>query len=232
MVQNITAFIILAAFMLIPLYMGMVAGRKAMPTTEDFFVQGRAMGSIAVFFTVAATWWSAFAFLGSNAFFYSRGPVYWTAIAWNLLFGILYFVIGKRVWYFGKKNNYITPSDFFRDQYGSTFLANLIAVIMIVFTLPYLQIQLTGGAYLIEVATGGMVPWKIGGLLFYAVIVVYVWAGGLRAVAWTDIFYGILLFFGMIFAGFYMTAKVGGVEALFAKLKETAPAALDRKSVV
>ncbi len=226
MLQNITAFVILAAFMLIPLYMGMVAGKKSIPTTEDFFVQGRAMGSIAVFFTVAATWWSAFAFLGSNAYFYSKGPVYWTAIAWNLLFGLLYFVIGKRVWYFGKRNNYITPSDFFRDQYGSKFLANLIAVIMIVFTLPYLQIQLTGGAYLIEVATGGMVPWKIGGLLFYAVIVIYVWAGGLRAVAWTDIFYGILLFFGMIFAGFYMAAKVGGTTQLFQTLKQTMPEAL------
>lgn len=97
---------------------------------------------------------------------------------------------------------------------------------MLLFTLPYLQIQLTGGAYLIEVASGGLIPWKIGGLLFYAVIVVYVWAGGLRAVAWTDIFYGVLLFFGMIFAGFYVAGKVGGVSSLFQTLKETAPEAL------
>jgi len=226
MVQNISAIVILAAFMLIPLYMGMVAGKKSMPTTEDFFVQGRAMGSIAVFFTVAATWWSSFAFLGSNAYFYSKGPVYWTAIAWNLLFGILYYSFGKRIWFYGKENNYITPSDFFRGQYGSPFLANLIAIVMLVFTLPYLQIQLTGGAYLIEVASGGLIPWKIGGLLFYAVIVIYVWAGGLRAVAWTDIFYGILLFFGMIFAGFYIASKVGGTTKLFETLKQTAPEAL------
>ena len=226
MAQNIVAVLILGLFMLIPLYMGVVAKKKSIPTTEDFFVQGRAMGSFAVFFTVAATWWSAFAFLGSNAFFYTRGPVYWTAIAWNIFFGVLYFVIGKRIWYYGKENNYITPSDFFRGQYGSPFLANLITVIMLLFTLPYLQIQLTGGAYLIEVASGGLIPWKIGGLLFYAVIVVYVWAGGLRAVAWTDIFYGVLLFFGMIFAGFYVAAKVGGVAELFQTLRQTAPEAL------
>ncbi len=224
--QNVIAILIIALFMLIPLWMGAVASKKAVPTTEDFFVQGRGMGSIAVFFTVAATWWSSFAFLGSNAYFYTKGPVYWTAIAWNILFGIMYFVVGKRIWFYGKENNYITASDFFEHQYGSKFLANLVAIIMLLFTLPYLQIQLTGGAYLLEVASGGLIPWKLGGIIFYVVIIIYVWAGGLRAVAWTDIFYGILLFFGMIFAGFYLAAKVGGVNELFATLRETAPESL------
>ncbi|MDR2109913.1 MAG: sodium:solute symporter family protein [Spirochaetaceae bacterium] len=226
MLQNFSAIAILGLFMFIPLCMGLVANKKLLPTTEDFFVQGRAMGSVAVFFTVAATWWSAFAFLGSNGYFYAQGPVYWTAIAWNLLFGFLYYFIGKRIWFYGHKNNCITASDFFRKLYGSPALANLVAIVMLVFTIPYLQVQLTGGAYLIEVASGGLIPWKIGGLLFYAVIVVYVWAGGLRAVAWTDIFYGILLFFGMVFAGFYLAAKVGGTTALFRTLKQTAPESL------
>lgn len=224
--QTAAALVIIGLFMAIPLVMGEIARRRSMPTTEDFFVQGRAMGSFAVFFTVAATWWSAFAFLGSNAYFYSRGPVYWTAIAWNLLFGVIYYAVGKRIWFVGKKNGYITPSDFFRDQYGSEFLGVVIGLIMLIFTLPYLQIQLTGGAYLIEVASGGLIPWKIGGLIFYAVIVIYVWAGGLRAVAWTDIFYGILLFFGMVFAGFFVAAKVGGTAQLFQTLRQTAPEAL------
>lgn len=71
---DLGAVVIIAAFMLIPLAMGAVASRKALPTTEDFFVQGRGMGSVAVFFTVAATWWSAFAFLGSNASPISSSP--------------------------------------------------------------------------------------------------------------------------------------------------------------
>jgi len=226
MSQSIIALIIIGFFMGIPLWMGAVANKKSLPTTEDFFVQGRAMGSFAVFFTVAATWWSSFAFLGSNAYFYTKGPVYWTAIAWNIFFGVLYYLVGKRVWFYGKKFNCITPSDFFNVHYQSKTLNMLITLVMLLFTLPYLQIQLTGGAYLIEVASKGLIPWKIAGLIFYAVIVIYVWAGGLRAVAWTDIFYGVLLFFGMIFAGFYVAAKVGGVEALFAQLKQTAPESL------
>ena len=74
--QEIMALLIIALFMLIPLAMGAVAGKKSIPTTEDYFVQGRGMGSVAVFFTVAATWWSAFAFMGSNSWFFLEGPLY------------------------------------------------------------------------------------------------------------------------------------------------------------
>ena len=221
--QNIGALAIIALFMLIPLAMGAIAGKKSVPTTEDFFLQGRGMGSLAVFFTVAATWWSAFAFMGSNAFFYLKGPLYWTAIAWNILFGLLYFGVGKRVWFYGKVNNYITPKDFFKHQYGSEALGNIVAVIMLVFTLPYLQIQLTGGAYLIEVASGGLIRFEFAALLFYLVIIIYVWSGGLRAVAWTDIFYGILLFFGMIFGGFYIANLLGGPADMFEQIREIKP---------
>lgn len=220
------AVLVMTIFLAVPIAMGGIARRRALPTTEDFFVQGRSMASIAVFFTVAATWWSAFAFLGSVGYFYTRGPVYWTALAWNILFGLLYYVIGKRVWFYGKENNYMTPSDFFAGQYGSKFLTNLVAFVMIIFTIPYLQIQLTGGAYLLEVTSGGLVPFRIAGLIFYAVIIIYVWAGGLRAIAWTDIFYGVLLFFGMITAGFFIVSRVGGVSALFETLKQTAPECL------
>ncbi|MDO4544759.1 MAG: sodium:solute symporter family protein [Bacillota bacterium] len=223
--QNIMALLIIALFMLIPLAMGAIAGRKSIPTTEDYFVQGRGMGSVAVFFTVAATWWSAFAFMGSNSWFFLEGPLYWTAIAWNIFFGVLYFVIGKKVWYFGKLNNLITPKDFFLLHYGSESLGNIVAVICLVFTLPYLQIQLSGGAYLIEVASNGVIPFWLAALLFYLVIIIYVWSGGLRAVAWTDIFYGVLLFFGMVFAGLYIVNidEVGGVKSMFDFIQEGTP---------
>ena len=221
--SQVGALVIIGLFMLIPLAMGAVAGKKSIPTTEDFFVQGRGMSSIAVFFTVAATWWSAFAFMGSNAYFYSKGPLYWTAIAWNILFGVLYYVIGKRVWFVGKINNYITPKDFFKHQYGSEALGNIVAVIMLVFTLPYLQIQLTGGAYLIEVASGGLIKFQFAALLFYLVIIIYVWSGGLRAVAWTDIFYGVLLFFGMIYGGIYIANLLGGPAEMFEQVRAVKP---------
>ena len=122
MSQNIIALCVIGFFMIFPLAIGFVAQRKASGSAEDYFIQSRSMGPVAVFFSVAATWWSAFAFLGSNGYFYTTGPLYWTAIAWNVLFGILYFGVGKKIWYFGKLNGYVTATDFFKHQYGSVGL--------------------------------------------------------------------------------------------------------------
>jgi solute:Na+ symporter, SSS family len=224
--HQVLPILIIGAYMFIPLYIGTKAGEKDLNTPEDFFIQSRSMSSVSVFFTVMATWWSAFAFLGSNAFFYSKGPVYWTTIGWDFLFGVLFYVIGKRIWFYGKLNHYITASDFFKDMYGSDHLGDLVAGIMLLFTIPYLQIQLAGGAYLIEVASNGLIPWEMGGLIFCLVIIIYVWTGGLRAVAWADIFYAVLILFSIIFSGIYIVSQVGGMTVLFKTLEQAAPEVL------
>lgn len=223
MSQNVIALLVIGSFMVFPLVIGFAAKSKSRATAEDYFIQSRAMGGIAVFFSVAATWWSAFAFLGSNGYFYTTGPMYWTAIAWNILFGVMYFGVGKKIWYMGKLNNYVTATDFFNHQYGSVKLGNFVAIILIVCTIPYLQIQLSGGAYLIQVASGELIPFALAAMLFYIVIIIYVWAGGIRAIAWCDIFYGVLLFFGMVFAGFYVASLVGGPAAMFHQVEEMFP---------
>jgi len=173
-----------------------------------------------LFFTVYATWMSAFAFLGASGYFYEMGPVYMTAFGWDALFGLLFMLIGKRVWYYGKANHYITPTDFFNDIFGYKPLNIIVTVVMILFTIPYLQIQLSGGAYIIEIASNGLIPWRISGLIFYLIIIIYLWAGGLRAVALTDIFYATCLFLSMLFIGFFLIQKAGGMEYVFRTIAE------------
>ena len=220
---EILGVVVIGFFLLIPLVLGTIASRFSKSTTADYFVQGRAMGSVAVFFTVTATWWSAFAFLGSNASFYLDGPLFWTALVWNIFFGVMYYWIGKRVWFHGKRGDYLTARDFFADLFGSSKLATFIAIVLLVFTVPHLQIQLTGGAYLMEVASGGVVPFWLGGLLFYVVIIVYVWAGGVRAIAWTDIFYGVSIFLGLIVSGIFVVGHVGGMGTMFDEIQQVNP---------
>src|SRR5699024_2464633 len=112
---------IIFLFLFIPLIVGFIAATKSKSTSSDYFIQGRGMGSVAAFFTVAATWWSSFAFLGSNASFYTDGPVYLTAFGWNILFGYLYYLVGKRIWYFGKIFYYLTPSVYLGCFYKNVY---------------------------------------------------------------------------------------------------------------
>lgn len=215
--MNIMTIILLIifAFMFIPLILAEIARSKARRTLEDFFLHGRTMPLIMVFFTVYATWVSSFAFLGSTTSFYYNGPLYMTCFAWDVLFALLFMLIGNRIWFYGKINGYMTATDFFADIYRSRLLSCTVTFVVMIFTIPYLIIQLFSGALLIETVSRGIIPWPTAGILFYFIIIIYLWAGGLRAVAMTDIYYGILIFISMILSGFLLLHKAGGLEKMF-----------------
>ncbi|MDO4552032.1 MAG: sodium:solute symporter family protein [Bacillota bacterium] len=212
---------VIFVFTFIPLILAEVARKSALPTVEDFFLQSREMSLLLSFFTIYATWVSSFAFLGATSSFYSTGPVYLTCFAWNALFGLLFMVMGRRLWRYGKRRGYVTPTDFFNDIYRYRPLNLIVTAVMLLFTIPYLMIQLSGGAYLIETVTEGLIPWRAAGLVFYLVIIIYLWAGGLRAVAMADVFYGSLVFLSMLVTGFFLIRKAGGVETAFHFIMET-----------
>lgn len=216
-------FIILIAFTVIPLIIGSLASQKSVLTLHDYFLCNRSMNTAVSFFTIYATWWSSFAFLGSISYFYSVGSVYWTGIAWNVLFGLLFMLFGVKIFRYGKARGYLTPINFFNDIYQSQRLNQIVIFIMILFTIPYIQIQFYGGALIIEIATKGLIPWQICALIFYLVMIIYLWAGGLRAVAWTDIFYGVFIFFGMLASGMILVGKVGGIDEIFMRIIEHRP---------
>jgi SSS family solute:Na+ symporter len=221
--ERLPALAIIFVFTFIPLWIGELSKKSSLDNVEDFFLHSRKMPLPVLFLTVYATWWSSFAFLGSTSYFYSKGPIYLTAIAWNILFGVLFYLIGKRIWFYGKSQKFVTPTDFFSYFYNHKYLNMAVTATMLLFTILYLQIQLAGGAYLIEVASGGIIPWWVSGLIFYLVIAIYLWSGGLRAVAWADIFYSFLIFFGMIISGLYLSHKAGGIGYLFHQVEEIDP---------
>lgn len=209
---------IIFIFSFVPLILAEISRVKSMPSIEDFFVCNRSLSTFLYFFTIYSTWYSAFAVMGSSAHFYLNGPVYMTTFAWNALFAICLFFIGRRIWFYGEQHKYMTPSDFFQDIYRSKPLTLLVTIILFVFTLPYVQIQFSGAAYLIDIASHGKIPWEIAGFIFYTIMVVYLWAGGLHAVALTDVFFGTLVFLTMLGTGFLLTREAGGIHQIFHEL--------------
>lgn len=219
MTATTPVLMIIFCFVFTPLILAEFARKQSLPTMEDFFLQSRNMPTHLVFFTVYATWMSAFAFIGATVYFYVRGPVYMTALAWDIFFGLLFMVVGRRLWHLGKKHGYLTPTDFFDDVFHCPVLNVTVTLVLAAFTVPYLQIQLSCGAYLIEAVSGGLIPWQISGLIFYLVIIIYLWAGGLRAVALADMFYGIFLFFSILGIGFYLMKQAGGIAYVFSSIE-------------
>lgn len=215
--------IIIFLFTFIPLVLAEFARKDSGTTASEFFLQDRKMPFILLFFTVYATWVSSFAVLGATGLFYDKGPLYMTCFAWNVFFGLLFMSVGRRLWFYGKTYALMTPSDFFHFIYKDSSFSTLVTIVIILFTIPYLMIQLYGGAIIIETISGGMIPWRVSGLIFYAVIIIYLWSGGLKAVALTDVFYGSLTFITMLLTGFLLIKRAGGLTHSFQIIMEASP---------
>ena len=198
MITNAIRLLIICMFAFVPLLLGEFARNKAVYNTSDFILQGRKLKTFPMYATVFATWMSIFAFIGGIAYFYEQGPIYMTTVGWDALFAVLFIVLGRRIWHYGKVHNYMTPTDFFADIYDSKSLNTLVTVVTILSTMVYLQVQIVGGLLVMNVATGGIISSYVGGIIFFSILVIYLWAGGLRAVVMTDIFYGILIVLAIV----------------------------------
>ncbi len=203
---------IIIAYIAIVLVIGEIARRKGEKTIVDFFVAGRKLGTFAVFWLSAGTWWSALAFLGSNGWFYGKGITFLANLMTNAIFGLILVVVGVRVWRLGRRLGYVSPGDIVEDYYSSKLLRFLLAIVLIAFTIPYMQVQIMGSAYIFEASTQGLVPFWLGALIVTLTIMIYTAIGGKRAAAWTNIIQGILLTFGIFVGGAIIVSLAGGPQ--------------------
>ena len=226
MIINAVNLLIICVFAFVPLLLGEKARNLASGSLEDFILQGRRMRLFPMYATVFSTWMSAFAFMGGIGYFFEKGPIYMTTVGWDMLFAVLFIALGRRIWHYGKTRGFMTATDFFRGIYGSERLCFLVTAITLVCTMLYLQAQIAGAVIVIQVGTGGKISPFMGGVIFFAILVIYLWAGGLRAVAMTDVFYGVLIVVAMISTGIFLAHSAGGVEEVFRSIVESDPQAV------
>jgi len=183
-------------YILVTIVLGVLANRAMSVDLEDFLLYGRKAGFVVLYLTVVATYHSAFAFLGSSGFFYRHGIGFWEAGTWTVLTGAITYTLGVRIWALGKRFSYITPADMLADFYESEAVRVVTALVSVLFTILYIQVQAQGLGYIISVASGDRISFEIGTLLLMIVAGGYLMAGGLRAVYWTDVVQGIWMYVG------------------------------------
>lgn len=181
-------------YLLATIVLGVLANRHTSVDMEDFLLYGRRAGFVVLYLTVVATFHSAFAFLGSGGFFYTHGIGFWMAGTWTVLVGAITYVLGTRIWALGKAFGYMTPADMLADFYESEAVRVVVALVSVVFTVLYIQVQAQGLGYIINVASGGRISFEVGTLILLAVAAAYLMAGGLRAVYWTDVLQGVWMY--------------------------------------
>ncbi len=204
---------VLIGYFLVVLAIGLVARTRWKSTPETYFLANRQFGTLILLATMTATNFSAFTVFGTSGAGYRDGYAFFPIMGFGTGFmALTFWIIGRKIRRVGSDNQLVTPPELVKTLYKSPALSLLFAVVMIIFTIPYLALQPMAAGYALEELVG--LPYFSGCVLVTGIILLYTLRGGLRAVAWTDLFQGILMFVLLAVSMFMVAGHFGGfVEA-------------------
>jgi solute:Na+ symporter, SSS family len=187
------ALLIILATIVFSALVGVVAGRRVKMNLENWTVGGRRFGIVLIWLLMAGEIYTTFTFLGASGWAYSRGaPTFYILIYGTLAYTASFFIL-PAVWRFGKRFGLHTQPDFFIKRYGSRGLGVLVAVIGVVSIIPYLQLQLTGLGFIVEVSSNGAIHSNLAILLAFVLTCAFVFTSGIRGAAWVSIIKDVLM---------------------------------------
>ncbi len=177
-------------------------GARSAKTSTDYFLAGRSIGIWVFVLAATATSFSGWTFVGHPGKIFTDGLPYAFASFYALTIPLTGVLFLRRQWVLGKAYNYITPGEMYSDYYGGNTMRLLTVLVALLFSVPYLGVQLKASGSLFNVLTDGLVPVNVGMVALSTVVMIYVASGGLRSVAFVDCAQAILLALGITILGF------------------------------
>ncbi len=194
-----------------------IKGARQTKTASDYFIAGRGIGLWVFVLAATATSFSGWTFVGHPGTIYSVGLPYAFASFYAITIPFTGVLFLKRQWLLGKRFGYITPGEMFSDYYRSDAMRLLTVVVAMVFSVPYLGVQLKASGLLFNRLLAGtpmentvFASVEGGAIMLSVVVFIYVSSGGLRSVAYVDCAQCILLALGIVALGFIALELVGG----------------------
>ena len=190
-------FLFMMAMLTVSIYLRNAASKKSSGNfLNEYFTGSRSLGGFVLAMTTVATYSSVSSFVGGpgQAWDIGFGWIYMSVIQVTALFLVLG-ILGKKMAIVSRKINAVTVIDVIRHRYQSDVLANVSAIIIVLFFSATMVAQFVGGAKLFEAVTG--YSYVVGLVVFGLVVVIYTAVGGFRGVAITDALCAIAMLIGM-----------------------------------
>ncbi len=223
----VTRIIVLASYFLIVITLGFVARSRLKDSPSGYFLAGRGLGTFVLICTMAATNFSAFTVFGASGAGYRDGLAFFPIMAFGTGFmALTFWLIGRKIWQLGKEHGLVTPAELVTKLYNNRWLSLLFAIVMIVFTVPYIALQPMAGGMVLTGLFGIDQIW--GAAIVTGIILIYTLRGGLRAVAWTDVFQGLLMVSLMIAALIMVASHYGGLTSALENVRDNYPELFSR----
>ena len=220
-----TSLAVIIAIVALGATIGFMAGMRRKMDLEQWTVGGRGFGVVLLYLLMAGEVYTTFAFLGASGWAYSRGGPSLYILAYLTLAYIVAFFILPPIWEVGRKYGMQTVSDFFSVRYGSKYLAGFVCIVGIASFIPYLQLQLTGLGIIASIASFDSISRTAGMTISVCVLVAFVFASGVRAVAWVSVLKDILMVSAALAIGIGVPyIHFGGIGPMFAALAHSHPA--------
>ena len=204
---------VLISYFVIVLVIGFIARTRWKSTPETYFLADRKLGTLILLGTMVATNFSAFTVFGTSGAGYRDGYAFFPIMGFGTGFmALTFWIIGRKIRRIGQEQCLVTPPELVKHLYQSPVLSFMFALVMIIFTIPYLALQPMAAGYALEALLG--LPYFYGCVIVTAIILLYTLRGGLRAVAWTDLFQGAVMFILLVAALIMVAWHHGGfIEA-------------------
>ena len=207
--------------------LGFLGRRRPAADLAEWTVAGRRFGVTTMWLLQAGEVFTTFTFLGTAGLVASSGAASFYSMPYVPLGYVVLYFIAPLLWRRARKRGYLTQADFFAGTYGSRTLGVLVAVLGVVFLLPYLQLQITGLGKIVQLATGDKTSGDLSMVIAFVLVVAFVLWSGLHGVATTSYFKDALMLLVLIVTSLAIPIGLsGGFTEVFHRVAEVMPGSL------
>ena len=225
-----TVAVVMVAYLGVLLLIGWRAAKRT-HGGEDFHLAGRSLGAWSAGISSTASSESGWVTLGAVGMTFTYGiSGLWYAPGCLLGYLVNVYLVAPRLRPLSADQGSITLTDVITRRWGDprNVLRLTATTIILICMMGYVAAQMTaaGKAFSSSLGLEGRSGYILGVVIGAAVIILVTSLGGFRAVAWTDLFQGLLVAFALIALPLYAIARLGGFGALVQGLGAIDPAFL------
>jgi sodium/proline symporter len=217
-----TVAVVMVAYLGVLLFIGWRAAKRT-HGGEDFHLAGRSLGAWSAGISSTASSESGWVTLGAVGMTFNYGVSgLWYAPGCLLGYLVNVYLLAPRLRPLSANQGSVTLTDVITRRWGDprNVLRLTATTIILVCMMGYVAAQMTaaGKAFSSSLGLEGRSGYILGVVIGAVVIILVTSLGGFRAVAWTDLFQGLLVAIALIALPLYAIGRLGGFGALIESL--------------
>lgn len=215
-------------FLLLFVAVGAASVLRGKGTNEDYLLAGQSVKPWLVALSAVATCNSGYMFVGQIAYTFEVGLAsIWLMIGWLIGDLLASLAIYRPLREVAEEQNVMSFGGILAKWRGTDFtrLRMLVGIVTVLFLGTYAAAQLKAGSTALHVIFDWDMSW--GAIIGFVIVVIYCFAGGIRASIWTDAAQSIVMIGAMFILLGSAVMEAGGMGSLIEKLDAVSPTYLE-----